>query len=204
MHRTAAAPALVCLVLLAGASGCGDGPDDAAGPETAAPNSSGGAPTTTPPPADDPADFPPGVVPADGGHGSGNGLGVTGVRVARHEGFDRVVFDLGGEGTPGWRVDYVASPRAEGSGDPVRLEGSAFLQVILRGVGLPYDTGLEPFGDHTTRLAGTGTQGVTEIAPGGVFEGEQQAFIGLSGEQRPFRVFALTGPTRVVVDVRAG
>ena len=75
-----------------------------------------------------------------------------------------------------------------------------FLQVILRGVGLPFDTGVDPFGDSTTRLPGTGTTGVAEIAPGGVFEGEQQAFIGLTGAQRPFRAFALTHPARVVVE----
>ena len=52
--------------------------------------------------------------------------------------------------------------------DPVAPEGWATVTVkaaalnhhdvwSLRGVGLPCDTGLEPFGDHTTRLAGTGT-----------------------------------------------
>ncbi|MGZ5400671.1 MAG: AMIN-like domain-containing (lipo)protein [Nocardioides sp.] len=42
------------------------------------------------------------------------------------------------------------------------------------------------------------------MAPGGVFEGEQQAFIGLTGVERPFRVRALADPVRVVVDVRHG
>jgi hypothetical protein len=66
----------------------------------------------------------------------------------------------------------------------VELEGTRFLQVILRGVGLPYDTGLEPFGGSTTRLPGTGTEGAVEIAPGGVFEDDQQAFIGPTGAER--------------------
>ena len=83
----------------------------------------------------------------------------------------------------------------------MRFKRTVFLQVILRGVGLPFDTGVEPFGDSTTRVPGTGTKGVAEIAPGGVFEGEQQAFIGLAGTSgrsclRPHR------PARVVVDVR--
>ena len=85
----------------------------------------------------------------------------------------------------------------------MRLKGTVFLRVILRGVGLPVDTGVEPFGDDSTRVPGTGTKGVGEIAPGGVFEGEQHAFIGLTGTMRPFRVFALANPTRVVVDVHA-
>ncbi len=117
---------------------------------------------------------------------SGNGLGVSGVRVGRHPGFDRVVFDLDGSGSPGWRAQYVQRPVAEGSGDLVRLRGTAFLQVILLGVGMPFDTGVAPFGDTTTRISGTGTgtgtAGIAEVSPGGVL--------------------ALTDPARVVVDVR--
>jgi len=157
-------------------------------------------PSTIPDASDSP--FTAATRADDGGHGSGNGLGLTGVRTAQHPGYDRVVFDLGGTGTPGWRVEYTTDPRAEGSGDPVTLKGTVFLQVILRGLGLPFDTGVAPFGDSTTRVPGTGTKGMAEIAPGGVFEGEQQAFIGLTGTKRPFRVFALANPARVVVDVR--
>lgn len=79
----------------------------------------------------------------------------------------------------GPRTGGEARPTADGSGDLVRLGGSVFLMVNLRGLGPPFDTG-----------------------PGGVFEGTQLAFVGLHGAERPFRVFALTNPTRVVVDVR--
>jgi hypothetical protein len=218
--RTTAAPALLTLVLLVGTAGCtAESPDDAdqtSEPTSAAPDEpspSGPTRSTTPDASTSPdpasssepsaSPFKADTRPDDGGHGSGNGLGVTGVRAAQHPGYDRVVFDLGGRGTPGWRVEYVARPRAEGSGKPVRLKGTAFLQVVLRGVGLPFDTGIEPYGDSSTRVPGTGTKGVAEIAPGGVFEGEQQAFIGLTGTKRPFRAFALTDPARVVIDVRA-
>jgi len=88
------------------------------------------------------------------------------VRTARQPGYDRVVFDLGGTGTPGWRVEYTTNPVYEGSGDPVTLEGTVFLQVILRGVGLPYDTGLAPFGDSTTRVPGTAPRGSPRSRPG--------------------------------------
>ena len=37
-------------------------------------------------------------------------LAVAGVRVGNHEGFDRVVVDLTGDGDPGWFVDYTATP----------------------------------------------------------------------------------------------
>lgn len=138
----------------------------------------------------------------DGGAGAGNGLTVTGVRTARHPGYDRIVFDLDGTGTPGWYATYTDHPRQDGSGEPIRVAGTAFLQLTLHGVGMPFDTGVTPVGDDSTRVPGTGTQGVAEIAPGGVFEGDQLAVIGLTGAERPYRVFTLTDPVRVVVDVR--
>ncbi|GAA1760848.1 hypothetical protein GCM10009795_004130 [Nocardioides hankookensis] len=144
--------------------------------------------------------FGAGLRADDGGQGSGNGLGLTDVRASHEDGYDRVVLELGGSGTPGWRVEYVDRPVYEGSGEPVALQGTTFLSVVLRGVGQPSDTGIAAYGDDTTRVPGVG--GIAEVAPGGVFEGEQGAFIGLTGARRAFRVFTLTDPTRVVVDVR--
>ncbi len=214
MRSIPAAPALIGLALLLGATGCGGGaspeaeepgsPSASSSPSTSTSPSTSGSPSASPSAsASSPASTPPfqaDLKPDDGGQGEGNGLGVTGVRVARNDGFDRVVFDLGGTGTPGWRVAYVARPVQEGSGDPVTITGSTYLQVDLRGMGMPDDTGVPAFGDSTTRIRGAG--GITEVAPGAVFEGQQQAFIGLTGSRRPFRAFRLSNPTRVVVDVQ--
>ena len=216
-----AARALLCLVLVGASAGCSDpSSDDGAATAGSSAGATAGPPTSAPPrpPRTPRSNAPTPADPAGPGRGippfptdettgaarssSGNGLGVSGVRVGRHPGFDRVVFDLDGSGSPGWRVEYVQRPVAEGSGDLVRLRGTAFLQVILLGVGMPFDTGVAPFGGTTTRISGTGTAGIAEVSPGGVFEGEQQAFVGLTGGQRPFRVLALTDPARVVVDVR--
>ncbi len=212
--RSKAASALLLIALLAGAAGCGgdDSSDEAAARSTARPRTP--ATTSTPTPTSTASGRPSTAAsvplfrantkPDDGGQGEGNGLGLTEVRVAHHPGFDRVVFELGGKGKPGWRVEYVARPLAEGSGELVRLKGTAYLQVSLRGIGFPDDIGIPPYGNHATRIPGTGTKGVTEIYPGGFFEGYQQAFIGLTGKQRPFRAFSLDNPTRVVVDVQHG
>ena len=208
--RNTAAPAVFALVLMIGASGCDGDPAADPGPTGASEPPASSAPATEPTetssaaPDESAPPFPADTRPDDGGYGSGNGLGLVGVRTMGHAGYDRVVFDLGGTGTPGWRVEYVDRPRADGSGEPVPLEGTVFLQVFLRGFGLPFDTGIEPLGDGTTRIPGTGTEGVTEIAPGGVFEGDHQAFIGLTGDRRPFRAFALTDPARLVVDIAHG
>ena len=227
MRSTRTAPALLVLALLAGASGCGGSdetdpsssgsatpsPDASTAPSSdpsADPSSTPGASPSASASASASASsgsgaglppFPATTRPDDGGLGSGNGLTLTGVRVGRQEGFDRVVFDLGGTGTPGWRVEYVARPRQDGSGDPVELEGDVFLQVVLRGIGMPFDTGIDQYGDASTRVSGAGTQGIAQVAPGASFEGDQQAFIGLDGSRRAFRAFALSNPTRVVVDV---
>ncbi|MCZ2821851.1 hypothetical protein O2V63_16020 [Modestobacter sp. VKM Ac-2977] len=126
------------------------------------------------------------------------GLTVTDVRAAPHEGFERVVFELAGSGTPGWRVEYVDAPSSQGSGDAVDVPGSAFLQVTLQGTSYPYETGAEEVARGPVSVSGTDTvQGVVYDA---TFEGTSVAWIGTSA-QVPFRVSALSDPTRLVVEV---
>ncbi|MGY1702954.1 hypothetical protein ACI79C_00130 [Geodermatophilus sp. SYSU D00697] len=125
---------------------------------------------------------------------------VSEIRTGRQDGFDRVVFEVGGTGTPGWDVRYVDEASSQGSGAPVELEGEAVLQVTLTGMGYPYDTGVEEW-TGPDPLPGSGTQVVTEVAWDATFEGTSVAFIGTTA-QAPFRVYALDSPTRVVVDLR--
>lgn len=129
----------------------------------------------------------------------GNGLGLVDVRTGRHDGFDRVVLQLAGDGTIGWRVAYTDDPRYQGSGHPVDVAGGTTLQVMLDGVGYPGDTGVDPY-DGPDRLAGPGTA-VQEVVVGNVFEGQHGAFLGVR-EPLPYRVFRLSDPARVVLDVQ--
>jgi hypothetical protein len=222
--RTRFAGALPVLVALALLPACG-GDDDEAGagstssastssattssaapPSTGAPGSatpSTGAPGSgTPSTDDDSTDAPP--FPAntepDTGTPSADALvTVTGIRTGRHDGFDRVVFDVEGRGTPGWDVRYVDEARSQGSGAPLEVEGDAVLQVTLSGVGYPTDTGIEEY-DGAAPLPGNGTETVTEVVWDTTFEGTSVAFVGLA-ERTPFRVYLLEQPTRVVLDV---
>ena len=167
-----------------------------AGPSTAAPT----APATPAQDGDAPADFP--AEPAlSEQEPSGGPLTVTAVRVARQEGYDRVVFELAGTaaGQAGWRVEYVDEPSAQGSGDPVEVAGDAALSVLITGTGYPMDTGQEEVSSDPA-LPGD-LQVVEDVVLGAVFEGQYEAFIGTAGRQ-PFRVFRLGDPERVVVDVR--
>ena len=78
-------------------------------------------------------------------------LSVTNVRVAKHDRYDRVVFDLDGKGSgkPGWRVEYVDKATDDGSGHAVDVDGDAILRVSLSGTATPTDSGVEGFtGDH--------------------------------------------------------
>ena len=128
-------------------------------------------------------------------------LSVTDVRAAEHEGYDRVVFNLDGKGSgkPGWRVEYVDQASDDGSGHSVEVDGDAILRVALSGTATPTDSGVEEFtGD---RIVPADTEAIDEIVYRYWFEGYTTAFIGLD-EKRPFRVFLLENPTRVVVDVQ--
>src|SRR5438093_2328139 len=53
------------------------------------------------------------------------------VRVGRHPGFDRVVFEFR-SGTSAWSAQYVPRVIHDGSGRPVRLVGRAFIHVVFR------------------------------------------------------------------------
>jgi hypothetical protein len=124
---------------------------------------------------------------------------VRDIRTGRHEGFDRVVFEVGGSGTPGWEVQYVDRPTSATTGEPVEVAGAAALQLIITGVGLP-DDGSQPF-DGPNPLPGSGTRTVTEVVVNSTFEGATVLFVGTTAKT-PFRVYLLSDPTRVVLEVR--
>jgi len=144
--------------------------------------------------------FPANTEPDTSDPSADAALTVTDVRVGRHDGFDRVVFELDGTGTPGWRVEYVPEAVDDGSGNVYPLDGDGTLQVMISGSGYPTDTGVTEYSGPNP-LRSDQTDEVEEVALRGVFEGSTQAFIG-TDEVNPFRVYALTDPTRVVVEVR--
>ncbi|MFC8923466.1 hypothetical protein [Cellulosimicrobium sp. NPDC057127] len=127
-------------------------------------------------------------------------LTVTDIRVGHHEDYDRVVFEMDGEGAPGWRVEYVDQPVEDGKGTAIEMDGDAYLQVMISGSGYPMDTGVEEYSEPNPVEVEDGE--IEEVLLRGVFEGYTQAFIGVDDEPRPFRAFLLEDPARVVVDVR--
>ena len=198
------AVALVLSTLLVGPAvlaGCGG--DDPVEPSASTSSASPDAEATSEaaPASDGSTDAPPfpgNVEPDTAEASSGAQVTVSDIRVGRHDGFDRVVFEVGGTGTPGWDVRYVDEASSQGSGDAVEVAGDAVLQVTLTGVGYPYSTGIEEFTGGP--VTGAGTEMVTEVVWDATFEGTSVAFVG-TGRETPFRVYALDSPARVVVEV---
>jgi hypothetical protein len=65
---------------------------------------------------------------------------------------------------------------------------------------MPDDSGVTEYDGAT--VDPDGTEVVEEVVYRFWFEGYTTAFVGVDGERKPFRVFALSDPTRVVVDIR--
>ena len=81
-------------------------------------------------PASAPAGFSLDDVTSAGFPDLGGDLGGIGVvRVGRHTGYDRVVWQFPAPGGPTYQVHYVDEPTADGSGDVVDVRGDAYLEA---------------------------------------------------------------------------
>jgi LPXTG-motif cell wall-anchored protein len=118
------------------------------------------------------------------------------LRAGRHAGHDRVVFQLDGPIPSYYSVRYVPVVRLDGSGDPLRLRGAAFLEVVVRA----------PTHDEDYRPVLTPTRlrpdlpALREVNAPGSFEGQTTAGIGVT-QKVGFRVLELTSPARIVIDL---
>jgi hypothetical protein len=131
--------------------------------------------------------------------GGADGPLPTTVRFGEHPGYDRVVFDFIGDVVPGYRVEYVPQAVQDGSGAVVEVDGEAILQVRMEGVRIPDPNETPPGGPGT--FEPDEDEVVEEVRLEGTFEGIALAWVGVDDRQRDFRVFTLTDPVRLVVDV---
>ncbi|MCZ1075283.1 MULTISPECIES: AMIN-like domain-containing (lipo)protein [Rhodococcus] len=163
------------------------------------------APVPTPAVAAATATHTPGTVPVDttdktAPADTDAALTVTDIRTGTHEGFDRVVYELGGLGTPGWRVGYVDRAIEVGSGETVPVAGDAVLEVRISGSAYPFTSEITPYtGPFPVRGRAGGS--AVEVTGTTIFEGATQSFIGLAAPGLPFAVYSLDDPARVVIDV---
>jgi LPXTG-motif cell wall-anchored protein len=125
----------------------------------------------------------------------GSGKLIT-LRAGRHAGYDRVVFQLDGP-IPYYSVRYVPVVHLDGSGEPLRLRGVAFLEVVIRAP--THDEHYRPVLTPTRLRPDFPT--LREVSAPGSFEGQTTAGIGVA-YRAPFRVLELANPTRIVIDLK--
>jgi len=128
---------------------------------------------------------------------------LTDVRAARHDGYDRVVFEFRNV-APGYNVHYVARPvRADASGEEVPVKGGAVLLVRMEPA---LDADLTQESAPRTYLGPQrftpDTAVVSELVRTGGFEAVLTWAVGVD-EKRPFKVTRLDSPPRIVVDVQS-
>jgi hypothetical protein len=124
------------------------------------------------------------------------------VRVGRHDGFDRVVFEFQG-GVPGYSVRYVPVALTDGGGAPIPTMGTVALQVYMVAESVDLDVAGAPFTFTPTGPITPGYPTLRHVRYGGFFEGGTTFGVGLKGRSG-FRVIELTGPPRLVIDVAHG
>jgi len=184
---------LIAVVILIAGGACAAGPSTpAADPpisQVDAPSSVDSPPSaaSTTAPAQDPA-------PA--------GLFVE-MRAASHPGYDRLVFEFGGDKLPPHRIDAVNEVRNDPTDKLIPLQGKRFLVVVFDGATL--DTARWELDPGKARRY-TGPERITpdlallkEVAVAGDFEAVLSFGIGLSGETK-LEVHELSSPARLVID----
>jgi hypothetical protein len=134
-----------------------------------------------------------------GGSGAA-GSPITDVRVGHHTeegGFDRIVFQFEGSGIPSWTAIPKSSALfyTDPKGTPVQLEGMAGIKLTLFSIPMGSYTGLKDFDPDFPPL----TQ-LAEARLLGDFEGYVTWGLGLE-RQSCKRIFTLSGPSRLVIDV---
>ncbi|MGW4842947.1 AMIN-like domain-containing (lipo)protein [Nocardia brasiliensis] len=184
----------VCTVVAMAALLAGCGSDDGSTASTpAASSSTTGTLAEAPPVTRD-------ALPKRGIASGDAGLTVTNIRIGHQPGFDRVVYDLGGKGTPGWIVQYTDRAVQDGSGKPVEVAGTSILEVQILGSAYPFDSAVTPYAgpDPARDPSAPGVAGVYRTL---VFEGTTQSFIGVEADRPGFSVSTLSNPTRLVIDI---
>ncbi len=153
-------------------------------------------PTATPEPT-----FQGGREPVEGSLGIREGtpppIGtLVDVRVAEHEGYDRIVFEFDGP-PPDYRVEYVENPTQCGSGEPVDIQGSAALAVSFQPTDAHTEAGLPTLGFQSIS---PGLRSIIEAVQTCDFEAHVTWVVGLAA-QADFRVTELEAPLRLAVDI---
>jgi hypothetical protein len=139
--------------------------------------------------------LPPFTTAPKSSPGSGGQAELFGVATGCHPTFDRLVIRAR-FATPRYEVRYVKRIVADGSGRPVALLGTKRIRVVIRNARGHTQGGTSLLPRVRTPLC----PNLRQVKTAGDFEGVVSFGLGLR-RRTGFRVFRLTGPTRVVIDV---
>ncbi len=125
---------------------------------------------------------------------------LSNIRTGQHPGFNRVVLDLSGLPTE-HRVREVTAVANCGSGSPVSMPGSnEILAVVLIGAAAHDDNG-NPTYTGSRNFATPNLDNVRRVALTCDFEATLGVAVGYNNTNSWHRVFTLTSPNRVVIDI---
>jgi hypothetical protein len=121
------------------------------------------------------------------------------VRVGRHEGFDRVVFEFEDAELPSYRVAYIDKPvRACGSGDVVPLAGDGWLEIRFTSAAAHNENGEATV---KNRAQSPNLKIIKEMKSTCDFEAEVEWVLGVAAPNK-YRVLELKNPTRLAIDIK--
>ncbi len=124
---------------------------------------------------------------------------LSAVRTARHDGYDRAVFEFAGAEMPTYHIEYISKPASAcGSGFDVPTAGNAVLEVRFTNAVAHTDEGEPTIADRERK---PGLPVIRELKSTCDFEGEVTWVLG-TASKKEYRVMELKSPTRLVVDIK--
>lgn len=121
------------------------------------------------------------------------------VRSARHENYDRAVFEFATDEMPGYKVEYIDKPvRACGSGDVVPLAGDGWLEIRFYPANAHTEEGKPTV---KNRAFAPNHEIVKEVKLTCDFEAEVAWVLGVASPNY-YRVIELKNPTRLAIDIK--
>lgn len=122
------------------------------------------------------------------------------VRVGTHSGYDRIVFEYAGDYVPRVEVRIAEEPfTRDPSGLPMTVNGSPVYEIVITG-GTKVDVSGSATYTGPTDFQ-PGYKQVYQLTERGDFEAVNSWYLGVNGGTC-LRVFPLTGPSRIVIDVQ--
>jgi hypothetical protein len=125
---------------------------------------------------------------------------MTEVRTARHDSYDRLVFEFSGGELPPYTIEYIDRPvRACGSGDVVPLDGDGWIEVRFTNTQAHNEQGAT----IRDRARSPSLPIIKDLKITCDFEAEVAWVAGVSSPNR-YRVLELKDPTRLAIDIKHG